>query len=136
MSSPPKRRQKGYYAFSFPLRPGETQFQVTYHMPYTGEASFSPKPLADVQHFVVMTAKGMTFTPKNVQRFQSMPDDSGAGIMVATNVKPGEDLTFKVSGTGQFQARRTTGRSRRRQRRRGHGRSDRLRAATIVPAAD
>ena len=72
-------------------------------MPYNGEASFSPKPLAEVQHFVVMTPKGMTFTPKDAQRFQSMPDKSGAGIMVATNVKPGEDLSFKVSGTGQFQ---------------------------------
>ena len=64
--SPTETSQKGHYAFSFPLRPGETQFQVSYHMPYSGEASFSPKPLADVQHFVVMTAKGMTFTPKNV----------------------------------------------------------------------
>ena len=96
--------QKGHYAFSFPLRPGETQFQVSYHLPYSGEASFSPKPLADVQHFVVMTPKGMTFTPKNAQRFQSMPDDSGSVIMVATNAKPGEDLSFKLTGSGQFQA--------------------------------
>jgi len=100
---PTETQQKGHYAFSFPLRPGETQFQVTYRLPYSGEASFSPKPLAEVQHFVVMTPKGMTFTAKDAQRFQSMPDDSGAGIMVATNVKPGEDLSFKVSGSGQFQ---------------------------------
>jgi hypothetical protein len=100
---PTETSQKGHYAFSFPLRPGETQFQITYAMPYSGAASFSPKPLADVQHFVVMTAKGITFVPKNPQRFQSMPDESGAGIMVATDVKPGEDLSFKISGTGQFQ---------------------------------
>ncbi len=100
---PTETAQKGHYAFSFPLRPGETQFQVSYRVPYKGEASFSPKPLAEVQHFVVMTPKGMSFTPKDAQRFQSMPDKSGAGIMVATNVKPGEDLSFKVSGTGQFQ---------------------------------
>jgi hypothetical protein len=101
---PTETAQKGRYAFSFPLKPGESQFQVSYHMPYKGEASFSPKPLAEVQHFVVMTPQGMTFTPKDEQRFQSMPDNSGAGVMVATNVKPGEDLSFKVSGTGQFQA--------------------------------
>ena len=99
---PTETAQKGHYAFSFPLKPGETQFQVGYHMPYSGEASFSPKPLAEVQHFVVMTPQGMTFTPKNAQRFQSMPDSPG--VMVATNVKPGEDLSFKVSGTGQFPA--------------------------------
>jgi len=98
---PTETAQKGRYAFSFPLKPGETQFQVSYHMPYKGEVSFSPKPLAEVQHFVVMTPKGMSFTPKDKQRFQSMPDSPG--VMVATNVKPGEDLAFKLAGTGQFQ---------------------------------
>jgi hypothetical protein len=103
-SMPSETEKKGHYAFSFPLRPGETQFQVSYHMPYSGQASFSPKPLAEVQHFVVMTPKGMTFAAKDPQRFQSMPDNSGAGIMVATNAKPGEDLSFKITGSGQFQA--------------------------------
>ena len=101
---PAETARKGHYAWSFPLRPGETQFQVSYHMPYKGEASFSPKPLADVQHFVVMTPQGMTFSPKDAQRFQSMPDKSGASVMVATNVKSGEDLSFTLSGSGQFQA--------------------------------
>ena len=94
---------KNQYAFSFPLKPGETQFQLSYHLPYNGKASFSPKPLAEVQHFVVMTPQGMTFTPKDPKRFQSMPDKSGAGIMVATETKPGEDLSFTIAGTGQFQ---------------------------------
>jgi len=96
--------QKGHYAFNYPLRPGETQFQVAYHLPYRGQAGISPKPLAEVQHFVVMTPKGMTFTPKNPQQFQSMPDNSGAGIMVVTNVKLGQDLSFRIAGTGIFQA--------------------------------
>jgi hypothetical protein len=94
--------QKNHYAFNYPLRPGETQFQVSYHLPYGGEASISPKPLGEVQHFVVMTPKGMTFTPKNPQQFQSMPDQPG--VMVVTNVKPGQDLSFRVAGTGEFQA--------------------------------
>ncbi len=96
--------QKNHYSFNYPLRPGETQFQVSYHMPYGGEASISPKPLSDVQHFVVMTPKGMTFAPKNPQQFQSMPDETGASIMVVTNVKPGQDLSFRVAGAGEFQA--------------------------------
>src|SRR5271165_6793408 len=75
--------QKNHYAFSYPLRPGETQFQVSFHLPYSGEASISPK---------------------NAQQFQSMPDQSGAGVMVATNVKPGQDLSFRIAGTGIFQA--------------------------------
>ena len=94
--------QRNTYAFNFPLKPGETQFQVSYHMPYSGEASFAPKPLADVQHFVVMLPKGMSFSPKNAQQFQNMPDKSGSTIMVATNVKPGQDLSFRIAGSGVF----------------------------------
>jgi len=96
--------QKNHYAFNYPLRPGETQFQISFHMPYSGQASISPKPLGEVQHFVVMTPRGMTFTPKNAQQFQSMPDQSGASVMVATDVKPGQDLSFRIAGTGIFQA--------------------------------
>jgi hypothetical protein len=95
--------QKNHYLLSYPLRPGETQFQISYHMPYGGEASFSPKPLQDVQHFVVMMPKSMTFTPKEAQQFQSMADPQSV-IMVATNVKPGQDLSFRIAGSGIFQA--------------------------------
>jgi hypothetical protein len=94
--------QKNHYLLSYPLRPGETQFQISYHLPYSGEASISPKPLGDVQHFVVMMPKTMTFTPKVAQQFQSMADPQSV-IMVATNVKPGQDLGFRVAGTGVFQ---------------------------------
>ena len=104
ISSPAtETNQKNTYAFSFPLKPGETQFQISYHLPYSGEASFAPKPLADVQHFVVMLPKGMSFTPKNAQLFQSMPDKSGSTIMVATDVKAGQQLAYSVAGTGVFQ---------------------------------
>lgn len=101
--------QKNHYSLTYPLRPGETQFEVAYHMPYSGEATFSPKPLGDVQHFVVMLPKGMQFTPKNQQQFQPMPDNTGATIMVATNVKPGLDLGFRVTGAGIFQEEQAQG---------------------------
>ena len=94
--------QKNHYLLSYPLRPGETQFQIAYHMPYSGEASFAPKALRDVQHFVVMVPKGMTFEAKDKQQFQQM-SDAQSTIMVATNVKPGQDLSFRVAGSGIFQ---------------------------------
>jgi len=93
---------KNTYAFGYALKPGETQFQISYHMPYNGEASFSPKPLANVQHFVVMLPKGMTFSAKDAKTFQNMPDQSGSTIMVATNVKPGQDLSYRIAGAGVF----------------------------------
>ncbi len=93
---------KNTYAFGYALKPGETQFQISYDMPYNGEASFSPKPLANVQHFVVMLPKGMTFSAKDAKTFQNMPDQSGSTIMVATNVKPGQDLSYRIAGAGVF----------------------------------
>src|ERR1700749_339631 len=42
-SSPAPMSEKGHYTYLFPLRPGETQFQVTYSLPYSGSAKFAPK---------------------------------------------------------------------------------------------
>ena len=42
----------GHYAFTFPVRPGETRFQVAYSMPYNGKQAFSLKltvPTGDVR---------------------------------------------------------------------------------------
>ena len=95
--------QKNHYVLTYPLRPGETQFQVAYHMPYSGEATFSPKPTQAIQHFVVMMPKSMSFAAKDAQQFQQM-QDSQSTIMVATNVRPGQDLSYRVAGTGAFPA--------------------------------
>ena len=95
--------EKNHFLLNYPLRPGETQFQVSFHMPDSGEVSFSPRAARDIQHFVVMMPKSMTFEPKNAQQFQSMQDPQST-IMVATNVKSGQDLSFRVSGTGAFAA--------------------------------
>ncbi len=102
-TQPTPGSEKNHYFLSYPLRPGETQFQIAYHMPYSGEATFSPKALRDIQHFVVMTPKSMTFTPKDPQGFQSMKDAQST-IMVATNVKSGQELGFRIAGTGTFPA--------------------------------
>jgi len=100
--------QKGHFMLTYPLRPGETEFQVAYHLPYSGEASFSPKVLRDVQHFVVMLPKGMNFSAKDAHAFQAMTDpqmaDPRTTVMVATGVKPGEDLSYRISGSAVFQA--------------------------------
>ena len=101
-SAPVPQKQKNRYAFVFPLRPGETQFQVSYHMPYSGEASFDPKALYGAQHFVVVLPKTMKFSPGPGENFQSMDDprQSDAVVQVASNTTAGQPLVFKISGTG------------------------------------
>ena len=101
-SAPVPQKQKNRYAFLFPLRPGETQFQVSYHMAYSGEASFDPKTLYGAQHFVVVLPKTMQFTAGPGANFQSMQDprQSDSVVQVASNTTAGQALAFKISGTG------------------------------------
>jgi hypothetical protein len=87
----------------FPLRPGETQFEIAYHLPYSGQAKIEARPVASLEHFVVMLPKQMTFDPGSASIFQNMPDDSGANVQVATSVKAGQAIAFNVSGTGVLQ---------------------------------
>jgi hypothetical protein len=101
-SAPVPQKEKNRYAFLFPLRPGETEFQVSYHMPYSGEASFDPKALYGAQHFVVVLPKTMQFSAGPGATFQSMQDprQSDSVVQVASNTTPGQALAFKISGTG------------------------------------
>ncbi len=93
----------GKYSFNYAIKPGETRFEIAFHMPYSGEASFAPKITDKIQHFVVMLPKSMTFEAKDASKFSPMSDDPTSTVQVATNVTPGADLAFRVSGTGMLQ---------------------------------
>src|SRR5580700_8030323 len=73
-SSPVPEKAKNCYGFVFPLRPGETQFQVVFHLAYSGELSIDPKPLYGAQHFVVMVPKTMQFTGAPGTDYKAMKD--------------------------------------------------------------
>ena len=103
-NTPSATKQKNHYAFSFPLRPGETRFQLSYNLPYTGEASINPQNTIPFEHFVAMLPQTMRFEAKSPAQFSPMADQPGTLVQVATNVKPGQDLSFRVSGTGQMAA--------------------------------
>ncbi len=99
-SSPAPMGEKGHYAYLFPLRPGETQFQVTYSLPYTGSAKFEPKLAGSADNVVVMVPKSMTFTPDASTPYTPINDDINAQTFVAKNVTPTQPLGFSVSGSG------------------------------------
>ena len=93
---------KSRYAINFPLRPGETQFQVEFTLPYSGEIKIDPKPLYPAQHLVIVLPKTMQFTAANPSSFQSMPDPTQAdsNVEVAKQTKPGQALGFTLRGNG------------------------------------
>jgi hypothetical protein len=94
--------EKNRYAVVFPLRPGETQIQVEFSVPYSGEMKIDPKPLAEAEHLVVVLPKSIQFTAENASAFQSMqnPDQSDTIVQVAQQAKPGQKLAFTIKGTG------------------------------------
>lgn len=70
-TDPVPQKEKNRYAFSFPLRPGQTLFQVGFELPYSGELSVDPKSLYPAQHFVVMLPKTMQFSAGPGSGFES-----------------------------------------------------------------
>ena len=99
---PVSESNKGRYGFVFPLRPGETEFQVAFHMAYRGELSIDPRALYGAEHFVVMVPKTMLFTAAPDVVFQAMEDprQSDALVRVMSNTRAGQPLGFSISGTG------------------------------------
>jgi hypothetical protein len=97
----PDDKLKGNYYFVFPIRPGETRFQVAYHLPYSGEATLKPKIHGRLEHFAVMLPKSMEFGAKSPGVYSPTDDQSGQStLQVVTGVTPDKDLTFRVAGTG------------------------------------
>src|SRR5206468_11350214 len=59
----PEGSNTSKYSFLFPLRPGETRFNVVYTMPYTGSVNIDPKSVYPLEHFVAIAPKAMQFAP-------------------------------------------------------------------------
>jgi 5-hydroxyisourate hydrolase-like protein (transthyretin family) len=93
--------EKGHYTFLFPIRPGETRFQVTYHIPYSGSFKFSPQPSMTTDTIAIMMPKSMTFKA-DTDAYSPVTDEPTAQTYVARNVAPAQPLGFTLSGAGQL----------------------------------
>jgi hypothetical protein len=103
----PEDDKKTRYAFLFPLRPGSTQFQLAYQIPYTGSANIDPRSLYPLQHFVAILPKTMQFSGAPGANYQPMsdPQQPDANVQVASGKALGQSLAFRISGVGTLQAR-------------------------------
>ncbi|MGC1872938.1 MAG: carboxypeptidase regulatory-like domain-containing protein [Acidobacteriaceae bacterium] len=90
----------GDYAFVYPLRPGETRFQVSYQMPYSGSFQFHPRVAAPVDNLAIILPKSVQFAGTPVGAFQPIDEDVKVQTYLARNVTPESKLAFTVSGTG------------------------------------
>lgn len=97
-SSPMPQADKGHYAFVFPVRPGETRFQLSYTLPYSGSFKFSPRVALPTENLAIMLPKSMSFDGGSA--YQAADVEDSAQTFLAKNVQPSQTLSFTVSGTG------------------------------------
>ncbi len=99
-SSPVPLGDPGHYTFIFPLRPGETRFQVSYRMPYSGSFQFQHRVASAVDNLAIILPKSMQFTATPATGFQPIDEDVNVQTYLAKNVTPQTKLAFQVAGTG------------------------------------
>ncbi len=103
----PESEKKDRYSFIFPLRPGITQFEVAFQLPYSGSANLDPKSIYPLEHFVAILPKSMQFAAGPTAGFKPMkdPNQPDSNVQVASNTKVGQNLAFKISGEGVLETR-------------------------------
>lgn len=97
-SSPMPTGEKGHYAFVFPVRPGETRFQVSYTLSYNGSYKFTPQLALPTQNMAIILPKTMKF--EGASQFQPNDIDANAQTFLAKDLKPSQPVSFTVSGEG------------------------------------
>jgi hypothetical protein len=101
-ATPVPLAEKGHYTFLFPIRPGETRFQVSYHVPYSGRLELDPKITGPTDTVAIMLPKAMSFTPRTGSAYSPVSDEVNAQTFVARNVTAGAPLSFVLTGSGQM----------------------------------
>src|SRR3984957_3251981 len=101
-ASPVPLGDANHYAFIFPIRPGETRFQITYRLPYSGSLKFSPRVGMPTDTIAIMMPKSMTFAQGPSTPYSPVTEETTAQTYVARNVVPSQPLDFPVSGIGQM----------------------------------
>ena len=101
-ASPVPLVEPNHYAFIFPIRPGETRFQITYRLPYSGSLKFAPRVMMPTDTVAIMMPKSMTFKPGPSAPYTPVTEETTAQTYVARNAQPSQALDFTVSGTGQM----------------------------------
>jgi hypothetical protein len=90
---------KNQYAFDFPIRPGETRFEVTYKLPYSGSYEFAITPETRLNELGVLLPKSMKFTGVS-SGFAQDSDEAGLAVFFAKNMAANQPVKFSVSGVG------------------------------------
>jgi len=90
---------KDRYAYDFPIRPGQTRFEVTYKIPYSGSHEFVLKAESALSELGVLLPKSMKFNGTS-PAFSQDRDEEGLAVFFAKNLTANQEVKFFVSGEG------------------------------------
>jgi len=93
--------EKGLYSVMFPIKPGETQIEIAYHIPYTGSLKVNLKVAGQTDMFAVSLPKAMKFDPTD-GKFIPATGDAAATTYLQRDLKPGQAVAFAIEGAGQL----------------------------------
>jgi hypothetical protein len=94
--SPVPSEARNHYAFDFPIRPGETQFEVFYKVPFNGKYEFSLTPETPLSELGVLLPKDMKFTGVSTS-FAQDSDEGDFSVFFAKNLFANQPVKFSVS---------------------------------------
>jgi len=97
--------EKNKYFFGYPLRPGKTQFHVTYSVPYSGKLDFDPRLTLPTDNMLVVTPASISFTPEDKAIYTQKTDPQipkSVALFAASNVNSKSKLAFEIQGTGEL----------------------------------
>ncbi|MGA7157692.1 MAG: carboxypeptidase-like regulatory domain-containing protein [Acidobacteriaceae bacterium] len=94
--------EKNEYSVMFPIKPGETQIEIAYHVPYSGSMKVNMKVAGQTDMFAVSLPKSMKFDGGSNGQFIPANGDLNASTYLVRGMKAGQSVGFAISGTGQL----------------------------------
>jgi hypothetical protein len=98
-TSPVPTGKQNRYALVFPIRPGQTQFNVSYKIPYTGSYQFNITPESHLSELGVLLPKSIKFAGVS-RTFSQDSDEAGLAVFYVKDVPAREPVSFSVTGEG------------------------------------
>lgn len=90
---------KNVYAYDFAIKPGQTHFEVSYKIPYSGSYEYSFTPDTPLNEVGILLPKSMKFTGVS-QGFAQDNDEQGLNVYFVKNAAANQPVKFSVSGEG------------------------------------
>ena len=95
---------KNKYAFTFPIRPGQTQFHILYTVPYSGKLQMDPRSDLPTDTLMVAAPDSIQFSASDNTIYQTKtnPQFKNVNFFVAKNITARQKVAFEISGKGEM----------------------------------